>query len=216
MSVEGYTASGMYEISYTFDDVKTGNQTFSATSLGVTYNDAINNLYESLNKLVENFFKEYPSYKLIKTNYFNIKCWPAGPPKLTLYYDFIIENGVSNTIELYPVDSSFQNSTLLMSNSNYKKNDNIINFYAYKTDANILLNLPPTFGDIVTILIPSDNSQVSAQSLKIDYGKTFVSTGPFTLFNISSASGIFVNFTVMKINFLGSDTNIKKRTVEFY
>jgi hypothetical protein len=217
MSVEGYTASGMCEISYTFDDVKTGTQNFSATSLGATYNEAINNLYESLNKLVENFFKEYPSYKLIKKDYFNINCWPAGPSKLTLYYTLLVENGkVIDDADLYPNSNSFQNATYHMSNSNYKKNDDIINFSGYKTDANILLNLPPTFGEIATILIPSDGSQVSAQSLYIDYGNTFVSTVQFTLYNISSASGIFENFTVMKINFLVSDTNIKKRTIEFY
>ena len=116
MTVGKYTASGKCKISYTMDDAKIRIQSFSASSLGNTYNIAINNLYKNLNKLVENFFKKYPSYKLIKKDYFNINCWPAGPSKLTLYYDFTLENGVYNTIELYPPDSSFINSTFHMSN----------------------------------------------------------------------------------------------------
>ena len=78
------------------------------------------------------------------------------------------------------------------------------------------MNLPPTFGETVTILIPSDASQVSAQSLYIDYTKTFESTVPFELFDISSASGIFENFTVMKFNYDNSDPKFFKRTIEFY
>jgi hypothetical protein len=215
--IEGYTASGTCKISYTTDDKKTQTQTFSATSLGSTYNNAINNLYKNLNKLVENFFKKYPSYKLVKKNYFNINCWPAGPSKLTLYYKVVVENGIIiNMVQLYPGSNTFVNGTISMSNSNYEQNDNIINFSGYKTPASLKLNLPSTFGEIATILIPSDGSQVSAQALYIDYGNTFISTVPFTLFNISSSSGIFENFTVMKINFDNSNPNIKKRTVEFY
>ena len=214
----GFQAYGEAEVEFLYGDSIEGTASFSATALGETYAIAIENMYAALNTLEENYFMENPSYQQIGVDYININCWPAGPPGLTLYYKVIVENGISiNWVDLYPpFNSTFFNSTTKMSDANYVDNENIINFQGYKTPESIILNLPPTFGETVTILVPSDGSQVNANALYIDYGLNYISTVPFALYNINSSSGIFAGYTVMKINFDNSNPDIYTRTLEFY
>lgn len=218
MEVTGFQASGQCLTEFTYGNNLNGNQTYSATSLGETYEIAVENMYAALNTLVDNYFMANPSFQKTSVNYSNVGAWPAGPPKLTLYYKLDIVNGISvDSVKLYPNSSLFENGTRHMTNENYIVNENIINFTGYNSPSSIALDLPPTYGETFTILIPSNGSQVSAQALYIDFGSIdIITTVPFALFNISSASGIFEGYTVVKVNYDNTDTNIYKRQVEFY
>lgn len=211
----GFQASGQCGISFTYDGNLIGTQTYSATALGETYIQAVDNMYAALNTLVDDYFKANPSYQKMSVNYANVGAWPAGPPKLTLYYKIVIENGIYvNGISI--IDLPFENLTIPMADSNYEENDNIINFTGYKTSASPKLNLPPTFGETISIIIPSNGSQVNAHSLFIDYGNSIIGTVPFALFNINSASGDFQGYTVIKVNYNNLNPEMSTRIVEFY
>ena len=127
MEVTGFQASGQCLIEFTYGDDLKGNQTYSATSLGETYEIAVENMYAALNTLVDNYFKANPNFQKTSVKYNNVYAWPAGPPKLTLYYKLIVENGIiKNWEDIYPINSLIYNSTLHMTNSNYEDNDNDI------------------------------------------------------------------------------------------
>jgi hypothetical protein len=222
MSESGFQSYGEAIVTFTYGDNILGSVSFSATSLGETYLKAVDNMYAALNKLVENYFIENPTYQQNDIVYNNICAWPSGPPGLTLYYKYDIVNGIrDNNLSIYPPlspSSLYFNNTSLMCDANYQyNNENIINFSGYNTPHSELLNLPPTEGTIVTIFLPSNGSQVTTNSLLIIniINNTFYSF-PFLLFNIASASGIFANYTVMKINYNDTNPEMLTRTVEFY
>ena len=217
----GFSASGICLTNYSYDNNQLGTATFSATSTGSTYIETVETLKNVLNSLVSDFYTSNPSYKEISVIYYDVTCVPSTDPKLTLYYNLIFENkNIVNQERINyatePINTYTGASNQHMTNSLYEPNSDIISFFGFRTPSDAALNLPPLYNETVSILQPDTGSFVSAQKIYIDIGDSFVSTIPFILFDVTCASGIFSNYSLIKIIIDNSGTNVYKRQVEFY
>ena len=217
----GFSASGNCLTNFSYDNNQIGTATFSATSTGSTYLEAVDTLKNVLNSLVSDFYTSNPSYTKISVIYYDVNCVPSTDPKLILYYNIIFENG--NIVNQEIVDIVTNPPTVhsgasnqRMTNSLYEPNSDIISFFGYRTPASDALSIPPLYNETVSILQPDTGSFVSAQKTYVDSGNGFASIVPFILFDITCASGIFSNYSLLKIVYDNSDPNDFKRQVEFY
>jgi hypothetical protein len=200
MTDVGFSASGNCLVTFIYSGDNKGTETFSATSTGVTYIETVDTLKNVLSTLVNDFFASNPCYKKISVVYYDITCLPSTKPKLTLYYNLIINNGnIVNQehVDIVTIPKSVYSgaSNQRMTNSLYQPNSDIISFFGYRTPLNTMLDLPPLYNETVSILQPDNGSFVSGQKTYIDNGSSFASTIPFILFNITCSSGIFSNYS---------------------
>jgi len=217
----GFSASGNCLTNFSYDNNQIGTATFSATSTGSTYLEAVDTLKNVLNSLVSDFYTSNPSYTKISVIYYDVNCVPSTDPKLTLYYNIIFENGnIVNQVRINyvtePIYTYTGASDQRMTNSLYQPNSDIISYFGFRTPASAALILPPLYNETVSILQPDTGSFISAQKIYVDSGSAGPTTVPFTTFDVTCASGIFSNYSLLKIVYDNSDPNDFKRQVEFY
>jgi hypothetical protein len=198
-----------------------GTETFSATSTGVSCCNAYHSLKQTLIYSVNKYLSDNKS-TMLKIKYYHFTCVKNEMPKLELYYDLVIENGVIvnqevlNFIPYISSESPYSGLTnQKMSNSDWTTNNDIISFIGYRTPENKSLKLPALYHETPTISM-EDGSCVCAQQLYPDTGSSFATTVPFIIYDIMSASGVFSKFKQMKIVFDNSNPKLYKRKVQFF
>jgi hypothetical protein len=215
-----YNVSGEAILSYNSLLGQKEKITFTATASG----DSCKNAFCALKKVLENNVKKFLNNIkacCIKVKYYNFNCVKSDITELELYYNIIVENGVIvnqvilDFIPYIPSQSTYSGLTnQKMINKDGTQNNNILNFIGYRTPANKNLNVPALYDEIVSILM-EDGSYVSAQKLYIDDGSSFVTTTPYTIYDITTSSGIFKNYKFIKIIFDNTNPQLLKRKVQF-
>ena len=192
---------------------KSGLVSASASALGYTANEAqLLSQKLSLELAIQLASNEVssPDEKFIITDTHSesvISILPDPNPTdvITLYYrskvkvnnEYVSNAGNTDNITNNNEFSGYSTRNAADINGVPDKNT-IINYFGYRTPANVSFNVPAYFDETINIK-QNKTDFISATSLYEDSGSSSVTSVPFNVFYVTSAAGIFEGYKFIKI-----------------